>query len=126
MHGELINEEDIVWRPTQRTFTKTVIGLNNENNVYHIQETISDNVRSSIDLEETGAEGNPEYVRLRSADVFNVISSVAREHFQTVPVDPNWNTQVENERLVRVLDDQGVQRDMQIKVKLENLAVMLN
>ena len=117
VYGELIDEENIAWRPTPGTITKTVIGLNNENNVYYIQEKISDNVRSSIELEETGAEGNPEYVRLSRADVFSAISSVAREHFQTVPVDRNWNTQVENERLVRVLDDQGVQRDMQIKVR---------
>ena len=117
VYGELINEEDIVWRPTPGTITKTVIGLDNANIVYYIPERISDNVRSSIELEETGAEGNPEYVRLTSDDVFILISSVAREHFQTVPVDPNWNTRVENERLVRVLDDQEVPRDKQIKVR---------
>ena len=46
---------------------------------------------------------------------FNVISSVVKENFQGVTDDPNWDKNVEKERLIRMLD-KGVPKDMKIKV----------
>ena len=121
--GELTEEGNIVWRPAQGTITKTVIGLNNRNNVYHIPETISDNVRNRIELEETGTVGDPEYVQLSKDNVFNVICSVAEEHFQAVRVEPDWYLRIEKERRVRMLDNRGVESDERIKVRdIQNFA----
>ena len=116
VYVEIFDEETLSWRSIPGSITKTVIRLDNEDRV---DKKIDDYVLSSIDLEETGAEGNPEHVKLSKDDVFNVISSVAEEHFQRAPVDPNWNREVEKERIVRVLDDQGVQREMLIKVSCQ-------
>ena len=112
VYGEISDEENVSWRPTEGTILKTVITIGEDNKVYPLEEVQAD-YGSSVDLEETGAEANPEYVKLSNDDVFNVISSVAQEHFQTVPVDPNWNTQVENERLVKMLGNE----EMRIKVR---------
>ena len=68
----------------------------------------------SIELEETGAAAEPKHVKLSSDDIFDVVSTVAEEHFQTVAINPN--TRVIKERLVRVLD-QGVTKDMKIKIR---------
>ena len=113
VYGALNYDDNIQWKSTPETVTKEVIRLNNENAV----EKINDYVASRIELEETGEGVNPDHVKLSKDDVFNVISSVAEEHFQTVPVHPNWNTRVENKRLVRVLDNQGMERDEQIDVR---------
>ena len=125
--------EGINWSIKPGTITKTVISLDDTGRVYRSQEKISQyggsyyrsprassqTVRTnggSIELEETGAAVNPEHVKLNSDDLFHVISTVAKEHFQAAPEDSNWNTRVENERLVRVIH-QGVPRDMSIKIR---------
>ena len=131
LYGEL-TAEGTVWRPKPGTITKTVIGLDDSGKVYRLQEKISqapetlpnpagssETVRTTgggIELEDTGAAINPKHVKLNNDDLFDVISSVAKEHFQAVPEDPNWKTRVEKERLVRVLD-QGVPKDKKIKIR---------
>ena len=58
--------------------------------------TSSESVRTTgggIELEDIGAAVNPKHVKLSNDDLFDVISSVAKEHFQKVPEDPNWNIQ---------------------------------
>ena len=117
VYGELIDEHNIAWRTTPGNIRKTVIRLNSDNQVDRFHEKISDNFGSSIELEETGEEVNPEHVKLSNDDVFDVISLVAKEHFETVPVEVNWNAQVENERIVKVLDDHGVPRTRRMKVR---------
>ena len=131
MYGEY-TAEGLVWRLKPGTIKKTVISLDDTGNVHRIQEKISQDTETytsptassetfkptggQVELEETGAAANPEHVKLNNDDLFDAVSSVAKEHFQTVPKDPNWDTRVEKERLVRVLD-QGVPKDMKIKIR---------
>ena len=121
-----------VWRPKEGAITKTVISLDSHGTIRRSQEKISHDTErytsptalsrnfkptgGSLELEETGAAANPEHVKLNNDDLFDVVSSVAKEHFQTVPEDPNWDTRVEEERLVRVLD-RGVPTDKRIKIR---------
>ena len=123
----------ILWRPKEGAITKTVISLDNNKNVHRRQEKISHYtetytkptalsekdfkpVGGSLELEETEAAFSPKYVKMSNDDLFDVVSSVAKGHFRRVPTDPNWDTRVEKERLVRVLD-QGVPKDMKIKIR---------
>ena len=110
-----------VWRSKEGTITKTVISLDNHGSIRRSQEKISHDTEcytspkalsknfkptgGSLELEETGAAANPEHGKLMNGDLFDVVSSVAKEHLQTVPADPNWDTRVEEERLVRVLNN---------------------
>ena len=122
-----------VWTRKPGTIKKTVITIDESDNVYRSEEKIHDTEtfaglfpaalsetykfnRGSLELEETGPVANPEHVKMSNDDLFDVVSSVAKEHFQTVPENPNWNARVEEERLVRVLD-QGVPRDMRINIR---------
>ena len=128
--------EGIVWRRNPGTIKKTVISLDDAGNAYRSQEKISHDTESfttptsestvlsetvkltggSLELEGTGAVASPEHVKLSNDDLFDVVSSVAKEHFQTVPIDLNWDVRVEKERLVRVLD-QEMPKDRKIKIR---------
>ena len=131
VRGE-IRPEGVVWRTKPGTLTKSVISLDDTGNVNlrevkighetvtfprdrSLLETVW-TTGGSIELEETGAVADPKHVKLSSDDIFDVVSSVAEEHFQTVATDANWDTRVEKERLVRILD-QGVPKDMKIKIR---------
>ena len=124
-----------VWRPKEQAITKTTISLDAKGNVQRIEEKIGHELAQytkpvrltkdfkptggELKLEEMGASGgaaSPEYVKLTNDDLFDVISSVAKEHFQGITEDLNWDTNVEKERLVRVLD-KGVPKDMQVKIR---------
>ena len=125
-----------VWRPKEGAITKTIISLDSSGKVQRIGEKIGHDTATytsptalsqkdfkptggSLELEEMGATGGaakPEHVKLSNNDLFDVVSSVAKEHFAGVTVDPTWDTNVEKERLVRVLD-QGVPKDMKIKIR---------
>ena len=121
-----------MWRPKEGTIIKTVISLDSHGSIHRSHEKISRDTErytsptalsknfkptgGTLELEETGAAGNPEHVKLNNDDLFDVVSSVAKEHFETVPEDPNWDTRVEEERLVRVLD-RGVPTDKRIKIR---------
>ena len=121
-----------VWRPKEGAITKTVISLDSHGTIRRSQEKISHDTErytsptalsknykpagGSLELEETGAAANPEHVKLSNDHLFDVVSSVAKEYFETVPEDPNWDARVEEERLVRVLD-RGVPTDKRIKVR---------
>ena len=115
VYRELDAEGQPKWGTSPGAVPKEVIRLGEGGAV----ENIGDYVASKIELERTlsGERSNPYHVKLSNNDVFNVISSVAQEHFDTVSVPDDWNTQVENERLVRVLDNQGVGRDERINVR---------
>ena len=123
-----------VWRPKEGAITKTIISLDSTGKVQRIGEKIGHDTATytkptalskdfkptggSLELEEMGAVGGatPEHVKLGNEDLFKVISSVAKEHFAGVTVDPTWDTKVEKERLVRVLD-KGIPKDMKIKIR---------
>ena len=131
MYGEQ-TAKGTVWRPKEGAITKTVISLDDMGDVHRSEQKISHDTETytsptalsknfktiggSLELEETGAAANAEHVKLTNDDLFDVISSVAKEHFQTVPEDPNWDTRVEKERLVRVLDE-GVPKDVTLKIR---------
>ena len=117
-----------VWRPKEGAITKTIISLDSTGKVQRIGEKIGHDTATytkpttlstdfkptggSLELEEMGAVGGatPEHVKLSNDDLFDVVSSVAKEHFQGVADDPNWDTNVEKDRLVRVLE-KGVPKD---------------
>ena len=120
-----------VWSVEPGLITKTVISLDDTGNIRR-QELSSRHSEifttpttspktfkptgGSVELEETGTVDNPEHIKLNNANLFDVVSSAAKEHFQTVPEEPNWDSTVEKERLVRVLD-QEAPRDMRIKIR---------
>ena len=104
-----------VWRPKEGAITKTIISLDSgkvkrvkighDTATYTKPTALSKDFKptgGSLEVEEMGAVGGatPEHVKLGNDDLFDVISSVAKEHFAGVTVDPNWDTKVEKERLV--------------------------
>ena len=122
-----------VWRPKEGSITKTVIRLDSNNVAQRVEKKIGRDtatyespqaikkgfnpIGGSLELEETQASGgaaNPEHVNMDNDELFNVVNSVAKEHFQSVSVDPNWDTQVENERAVKMLD-QGTVSTLKIR-----------
>ena len=131
--GGMTLEGRVVWTAKVGSITKTVIRHDDTGDVIRIQQNIHQDPATfpkpstlpkfveptggSIELEETGAAADPKYVTLNNDDLFNVISSVAEKHFQTVSKHLIRDSRVENERLVRVLDREGVTNDRIIKIR---------